>query len=79
MKDEERKKIELNDDDLNAVAGGTCIDDLKDWQMDYANRCPCEGCLTDSLWVISSTDVICSHCGAIQTRQWYDENKIRNK
>jgi hypothetical protein len=79
MKDEESKKFELNDDDLDAVAGGGIVEELRDMSIDYDYRCPCETCGTDSLWITTPTDVICMHCGNSRTRQWYDENKIRAK
>ncbi len=79
MKSEEGKKLELNDDDLDLIAGGGIVEELRDMSIDYDYRCHCETCGTDSLWLITPTDALCMNCGSTQTRQWYDENKILTK
>lgn len=79
MKGEEGKKFELNDDDLDLIAGGGIVEELRDMSIDYDYRCHCEACGTDSLWLITPTDALCMNCAGTQTRQWYDEHKTLTK
>ena len=43
--------------------------------------CPCSGCELDTQWRLSpdGASVICTNCGAVKMRRWYDENKVRRK
>ena len=71
--DENKSSRELDDSALGGVSGGIGAHE------EYL--CPCSGCELDTQWRLSPDGaiVICTNCGAVKMRRWYDENKVRRK
>lgn len=67
-------KNELSDNVLDSVTGGA-------GEVYSEFLCPCDGCDMDTTWQLSPDGAyaVCSNCGAVRKRSWYDENKIRRK
>ncbi len=85
-KEERKVGAELDDEELNGVAGGAVIR-LRHPKIDVAASavseflCYCAACGIDTAWALSEDglSVFCASCGAEKDRVWFENNKIRKK
>ena len=84
--EEQKIGAELNDEELDGVAGGTRIERRLpkiDVTVNPVSEffCYCAACGRDTVWSLSEDElsVFCASCGAEKDRVWFENNKIRKK